>query len=160
MTYQDAVQIARGGEGAIVAMLLRLDGQLRIANKHNAYLHLQVDEICRLQVEKFALETSPVRLGRGSAISNDCRCRECKEFEESMAHRETALTSVRSKPSLADWGRKIQTVNRRSEHYNSLIETLCTKALSSNKVISGKGSDDNNKETNHEKNQEATVDQS
>ena len=60
MTHQDAVRIARGGEGAIVAALLRLDGQLRTANEHNAYLHLQVDEICRLQVEKFAPEAANV----------------------------------------------------------------------------------------------------
>jgi len=59
MTHHDAVSIARSGEGAIVATLLRLDGQLRTANEHNAYLHLQVDEICRLQVEKFALELQP-----------------------------------------------------------------------------------------------------
>jgi len=43
-----------------------------------------------------------------------------------------ALPSVRSEPLLADWIRKIQTVNRRSEHFNSVIETFCTEALSDN----------------------------
>lgn len=50
MTHQDAVWIARNGEGAIVATLLRLDGQLQIAHEHVRYLHMQIDEICQSKI--------------------------------------------------------------------------------------------------------------
>lgn len=80
MTHQDAVRIARGGEGAIVATLLRLDGQLRTANEHNAYLHLQVDEICRLQVEKFALETQPKIILKELPSCENCANRPCSKI--------------------------------------------------------------------------------
>ena len=79
MTHQDAVRIARGGEGAIVATLLRLDGQLRTSTEHNAYLHLQVDEICRLQVEKFALETQPKIVLKELASCETCLNRPCSK---------------------------------------------------------------------------------
>lgn len=79
MTHQDAVRIARGGEGAIVATLLRLDGQLRTANEHNAYLNLQVDEICRLQCEKFALETQPKIILKELVSCENCANRPCSK---------------------------------------------------------------------------------
>jgi len=80
MTHQDAVQIARGGEGAIVATLLRLDGQLRTANEHIAYLHSQVDEIVRLQVEKFALETQPQIILKELPSCENCVNRPCSKI--------------------------------------------------------------------------------
>ena len=80
MTHNDAVRIARGGEGAIVATLLRLDGQLRTANEHNAYLHLQVDEICRLQVEKFALEMQPKIILKELQSCENCANRPCSKI--------------------------------------------------------------------------------
>jgi hypothetical protein len=71
MTHQDAVRIAKGGEGVIVETLLRLDGQLRIANEHNAYLHSQV--------EKFALETQPKIVLKELVSCETCLDRPCSQ---------------------------------------------------------------------------------
>ena len=80
MTHNDAVRIARGGEGAIVATLLRLDGQLQIANEHNRYLHMQVDEILNLQYEKFALEIKPQIIMKEPPSCENCANRPCSKI--------------------------------------------------------------------------------
>ena len=52
---------------------------------------------------------------------------------------EAMLPPVQAEPALLDWITKIQLVNRRSEHFNSVIDTFCVEALRGEKAKGAAG---------------------